>query len=376
MLESLLTRFAARNSGELWEKLVETPASSLDRRGDSQSGALLRLDGAAFVEWTVDHADAHREAAMRAAVAAAPKHSVAVVGSFHAAALLPEPLLWSAPEPAATATETGTPPVTSLIPYSFAQLEERSGYPAGVMDPVWQQAMLGATDPAAAHRLVADLAVELCRHLRKEGHVAGTPDAIEIVRLARDLSRLRGLPAPGRGELLEAIETSLVQGDLFGRGRAVAAAAQAVLVGKQRGRLPKGTPRSGLAVQIDAAVERLKLPGPDAIDEEPRELRLDPARSRLDRGRAVFFRRLSLLGIPYAKRLDAEAIGNRENLTEAWEAQWTGATTASVEAAGIHGVTLVQASEAAVRPAASGREPPITAMRRPSISIPRQHSPG
>src|SRR5436189_6118288 len=106
------------------------------------------------------------------------------------------------------------------------------------MNPVWQQTMLMAKDPDTAHRLLADLAVELCRHLRQEGHVAGTPDATEIVRLARDLGRLRGHAAPGRGELLEAIETSLVQGDLLGRGRAVAAAAQAVLVGNRRGRLP------------------------------------------------------------------------------------------------------------------------------------------
>jgi hypothetical protein len=60
-------------------------------------------------------------------------------------------------------------------------------------------------------------------------------------------------------------------------------------------------------------------------------------------------RRLRLVGIQYAMRIDAEAIGNRENLTEAWEVQWTAATTATVEAASIHGVTLVQASEAAVR---------------------------
>jgi hypothetical protein len=169
------------------------------------------------------------------------------------------------------------------------------------------------------------------------------------VRLARDLSRLRGHAAPGRGELLEAIETSLVQGDLLGRGRAVAAAAQAVLVGKQRGRLPTGTPRSGLAVQIEAAIARLKLPGPDAMDEEPRDLRLDPLRSRLDRARAVLLRRVNLVGIHYAQRLDVEAVGNRENLTEAWRVQWTGATTATIETAGTHGVTLVQASEAAVR---------------------------
>ena len=238
---------------------------------------------------------------------------------------------------------------TSLIPYSFPQLDQRSGYPAGVMDPVWQQTMLAAKDPNSANRLIADLAVELCRHLRSQGHVAGTPDATEIVRLARDLSRLRGHAAPGRGELLEAIQTTLVQGDLLGKGRAVAGAAQSVLVGTQRGRLPKGTPRSGLAVQIEAAFARLKLPGPDVMDEEPRDIRLDPLRSRLDRGRAVLFRRLNLIGIHYAQRLDTEAIGNRENLTEAWRVQWTGATTATLEAAGYHGVTLEQACEAAVR---------------------------
>jgi hypothetical protein len=58
---------------------------------------------------------------------------------------------------------------------------------------------------------------------------------------------------------------------------------------------------------------------------------------------------LNLVGIHYATRLDTEAIGNRENLTEAWQVQWTGATSATIEAAGIQGVTLVQASEAAVR---------------------------
>lgn len=347
-LRSLLHRFGARDSGELWEKLVETPASN-------SSGEAIRR-AALFFGWMVRHSsngpsvsDAHREGAMRAAVAAAPKRSVAVIGSFHAAALLSEPILWSAPEPAGIDKNASHKPATSLIPYSFAQLDQRSGYPAGVMDPVWQQTMLAAKDAEAANRLIADLAVELCRHLRNEGHVAGTPDATEIVRLARDLSRLRGHAAPGRGELLEAIETSLVQGDLFGRGRAVAAAAQSVLVGKQRGRLPKGTPRSGLAVQIEAAIAHLKLPGPDAIDEEPREMRLDPLRSRLDRGRAVLFRRLNLVGIHYTRRLDTETIGHRENLTEAWQVQWTGATTATVEAAGIHGVTLVQVSEAAVR---------------------------
>ncbi|MHB1557838.1 MAG: DUF5682 family protein, partial [Isosphaeraceae bacterium] len=42
-------------------------------------------------------------------------------------------------------------------------------------------------------------------------------------------------------------------------------------------------------------------------------------------------------------------LGHRENLTEVWRVQWSGATTATVEAAGLHGVTLIQVCEAAVR---------------------------
>lgn len=347
-LGNLLHRHAARDSGDLWEKLVETLAC--------QSAPEAVRRAALTFGWMVRHssngpstADQYREAAMREAVKAAPTRSVAVVGSFHAAALLPTPALWSAPGPIETDEDTSSKLATSLIPYSFAQIDQRSGYPAGVMDPAWHQAMLAADEPETAGQLAADLAVELCRRLRKDGHVAGTPDATEIVRLARDLGRLRGHAAPGRGELLEAIETCLVQGDLFGRGRAVAAAAQAVLVGSRRGRLPKGLPRTGLSPQIESTVARLKLPGPDRSGEEATDFRLDPLRSRLDRARAVLFRRFNLVGIRYAERIDSEAVGRRENLTEVWKVQWSGASTATVEAAGLLGVTLPQVCEAAVR---------------------------
>ena len=90
------------------------------------------------------------------------------------------------------------------------------------------------------------------------------------------------------------------------------------------------------------------MPGPEHIDDEAKEYRLDPLRSKLDRARAVVLRRLNLFGVQYAERFDSESVGNRDNLTEAWRVRWTHATTATVEAAGIRGVTLPQASEAAV----------------------------
>ncbi|EDL62254.1 DUF5682 family protein [Gimesia maris] len=349
-LERLLAKTGVRDTGELWDKMVETPAvgSSPEsiRRAALQFGWMIRHSsgGPSF------H-DVHREAAMRAAIQSAPTRTAVIVGAFHAAALLPEPVLWSAPAPLKQQA-AGSPPKTldtSLIPYSFTQLDQRSGYPAGIMDPVWQQSMLQVETVAAGNELVVDLAVKLCRELRQAGHVAGTPDAMEVVRFARDLSQLRGYQVPGRAEFLEAVETALVQGELLGRGRAVAAAAQTVLVGSKTGQLPAGTPRSGLALQIEAAIKRLKLPGPDSVSHEPRELRLDPLRSPLDRARAVVLRRLCLLNLSYAQRKDSAQTGHRENLTEVWRVQWTHATAATVEASGINGATLDQACQAFIQ---------------------------
>lgn len=349
-LEKMLSRMEVRDTGALWEKLVETPAAGATpesvRRAALQFGWMVRSSAGG-----PSHSDAQREAAMRAAIADAPLRSAVIVGAFHTAALLPEPLLWSPPAPLEQQAEKAETPAleTSLIPYSFGQLDQRSGYPAGIQDPVWQQRMLSAATREETEQIIADLSVKLCRQLRQAGHVAGTPDAAEIVRFACDLSRLRKFPVPGRAEFLEAIETALVQGELLGRGRAVAAAAQTVLVGQRMGRLPRETPRSGLALQIEAGIQRLKLPAAESVGQEPRELRLDPLRSKLDRARAVFLRRLCLIGINYATCRELEQTGVRENLTEVWRVQWTHATAATVAGSGMHGVTLNQACQAFIQ---------------------------
>lgn len=133
--------------------------------------------------------------------------------------------------------------VTSLVPYSFDLLDSRSGYPAGIRDPLWQQAVLEAGGDALRVRDAASIAVTgVCRELRRAGHTAGTGEAAETLRLACDLAVLRGLPAPGRGELLEAVTTVLGQGELFGRGRALARALETVLVGTARGRITPHAP--------------------------------------------------------------------------------------------------------------------------------------
>ncbi|WP_229758920.1 DUF5682 family protein [Peterkaempfera bronchialis] len=242
----------------------------------------------------------------------------------------------------------GEPVVTSLVPYAFDLLDSRSGYPSGIRDPRWQQAVLTAGgDPERVRNAAARAVTDLCRELRAAGHTAGTGEAAETLRLACDLARLRQLPAPGRGELLEAVGMVLGQGELLGRGRALAQALETVLVGTERGRTAPGTPRSGLGPSVEAELADLRLPGPD--DPDSRELRLDPLRSRLDRRRETLLRRLLVCGVGYGRPVEVAATGDGTALTTRWQLRWTPSVPALLDLAGVRGVTSAQAAAGTLR---------------------------
>ncbi|HEX5568769.1 MAG TPA: DUF5682 family protein [Streptomyces sp.] len=350
---ALRARLTGRPGDDLWDRLVEatapgSPPEAL-RRAALLTGWSLRED--AVASGGVPELDLRRERWMRARLAEATtrgERAAVVVGAFHAPALVQQ----DAGEEAATAADAQRPVwTTSLIPYTYALLDERSGYPAGIRDPEWQDMVLRAAgDPAALEAALTRAAVRICAELRGLGHPSGPADAREISRLASDLARLRGLPAAGRGELVEAVQTVLAQGEPYGRGRAVARAMERVLVGTRSGRPAPQAPRSGLAPAVEAEVARLGLPGPEAGGPDPsRDLRLDPLRSDLDRRRELLLRRLAVCGVPYGEVREVVGAGGAETLTSRWKVRWTPATAAMLTAAGVRGVTPAQAAEGVLR---------------------------
>ncbi|MFD4024538.1 DUF5682 family protein [Streptomyces sp. NPDC058576] len=403
---ALRSRLTGRDGDDLWDRLVEAqaPGSTPEalRRAALLTGWALRYEAEA--RGGVHGMDLVREACMRGHVAealAGGRRPAVVVGAFHTTALLPsaagatvaagEP---GAPDPAATPNPAGPDAVAaaeeavpgpaaipeeaapgpvaarepsaaghadgaagaagctvSLIPYTYPLLDSRSGYPAGIRDPEWQHTVLEAAgDPAAVHEALIRTAVRLCAALREQGHPYGPADGREVVRVAGDLARLRDLPAPGRGELLEAVQTVLGRGETYGTGRAVAQALERVLVGSRTGRPAPAAPRSGLSPAVEAETAALALPGPqDAHERTPRDLRLDPARSTLDRRRELLLRRLTVCGIPYAQEQEVTGAAGGEGLTTRWQVRWTPATAAMLTAAGARGVTPAQAAEGVLR---------------------------
>ncbi|MER5728260.1 DUF5682 family protein [Streptomyces sp. NPDC002138] len=431
---ALSAKGTGRDGEDLWDRAVEVLAPGCPpeaiRRAALGVGWALREDTGA-----IDPRDLAREAHMReviTALTAAGRRVAAVIGAFHAPALLPHPAPSTAtsppppangtapaPSPAAgrgpdsgadpvgpatssspgtrlgigrgtdAGTDAGTAPVgpgtatgpgagpgthprpgdgtgtrtpgpgpragagaggvvTSLVPYSFDLLDSRSGYPAGIRDPLWQQAVLTAAGDPARVRDAASVAVTaVCRELRRAGHTAGTGEAAETLRVACDLARLRGLPAPGRGELLEAVTTVLAQGEPLGRGRALARALEAVLIGTARGRTAPHTPRSGLGPSVEAELAALRLPSPE--DPAPREIRLDPLRSALDARREVLLQRLLVCGAAYGEQLTVAATGDGAALGTKWRLSWTPSVPARLDLAGVRGVTAEQAAAGTLR---------------------------
>ncbi|MCF2532571.1 DUF5682 family protein [Yinghuangia soli] len=360
-LHHLLGRNLSGRPGEdLWDRLVEAAAAGCPpeavRRAALMVGWAMRRD--AEHSGGVDRFDLLREAWMRQALRAATAggaRAAAVVGAFHTPGLLADDPAYADdsarfvfPEPSAY-----EPVVTSLVPYTYALLDERSGYPAGIRDPEWQHEVYAAAgDPAALHELLVRTATRISAELRVQGHPSGPADAREVVRMAGDLARLRGLPAAGRGELIEAVQTTLAHGEALGRGRAVAVALERVLVGTRAGRRAPGTPRSGLGPAVEAELAELGLPGPHVTGKqagEERDLRLDPMRTPLDRRRELLLKRLNVCRVPYAEAVDVVGTGGADALTTRWRVRWTPSAAAMLDIAGVRGVTAAQAAEGVLR---------------------------
>ncbi|WP_416959053.1 vWA domain-containing protein [Streptomyces sp. Agncl-13] len=355
-----------RTGDDLWDRSVEVLAPGCApeslRRAALGVGWALRQDSGS--SGGVPAVDLAREAHMRETIALAAtggRRVAAVVGAFHAPALADgADRREREPEQADRAGVPGTPAtgsalpaepslvVTSLVPYAFDLLDSRSGYPAGIRDPRWQQAVFSAAgDPDLLYDAAARAITGVCRELRAAGHTAGTGEARETLRVAGDLARLRGLPAPGRGEVLEALTSVMGQGEPLGRGRALARALEVVLVGTKRGRVAPGTPRSGLGPSVEAELTALRLPGPD--DPARRELRLDPLRSALDHRREILLRRLDVCGVGYGEPVEVAGTGDAAALTTRWRAAWVPSVPVRLDLAGVRGVTAALAAEGTLR---------------------------
>ncbi len=87
---------------------------------------------------------------------------------------------------------------TCIIPWTYKNISLENGYSAGIISPVWHEALFENARSASSTFLVRALQL-----LRKEGMDLSPSSAIDAELLANNMALLRDLPSPGIEELLE-----------------------------------------------------------------------------------------------------------------------------------------------------------------------------
>ena len=373
-LTALAGRLGCRDHEDLWELLFEADGAEADlgehlarmtaycllARRD-HSDADLDRDGTRARE--AEMAYHVREALARRSAGDGPV--LVVLGGFHAVAL---PDLLSDPPPRPRLDLGEVVQGAALIRYSFDRLERLNGYASGMTSPgwhqrIWDERRQGATPGAARRAAALTVLLDVAEEMRARHRTpVATPTLAAAQRQLLLLARLRQRPAPLRSDLLDAVTSCLVQGEVDVEGRLIRGVTAAVLTGRRTGRMPPGAGTPPLVQDTLARLAALRL---DTDGAEPRAVALDLYRNPAHRLTSRALHGLRLLGVPFAQHVagpDFVRGTGLSRLHERWTYLWTPASEGHLAEVSLYGSTLSEAvaarfAELLAAASADGRVP-------------------
>ena len=227
-IQNLANKLHCRNHDELWEHLFELqPPKQLAQASTFFQDvftwcALARLDYENEV--LLQESSLHREYCMYQHIQAVRKQPhttppciLIVTGGFHTLALIE--LLSSDNPPSHTlnAQEITYQEDAWLIRYSFDRLDALNGYASGMPSPAYYQQFWH--DINQAHETLTpcyDYLSQLCHELHQQQALDLTPYIAlkNTAEIATGLAQLRGHYRPSRYDILDALQTALIKGEM------------------------------------------------------------------------------------------------------------------------------------------------------------------
>ncbi|MCE9635294.1 MAG: DUF5682 family protein [Planctomycetes bacterium] len=328
-------RVGARDSDDLWDHLFESAGAALDAatffRGVLAYCACARAD-TSHAAMEADGTLA-RERHMAACIAEEQGRVVVVTGGFHTVALADTEPRRTVPDPSEASGST-------LMRYSFEQLDRLNGYAAGLPLPGFYDA-LWRDEPTES------IVVRVAREIRGDAGEPSVAEAIAAVEHARGLQRMRGHRTATREDVLDAVRSVFVKGSADVEGVRVLAAARRQLAGARRGSVPPEAGNPPLVTDFERLAAELRL---ELDDVRERRIVLDGYRKAAHRRCSRFLHAVRLLGVPFAtfeRGPDFAAGRGLDRIQEVWSYRWSPATESA----------LIEASRfgGSIREAAAGR---------------------
>ncbi|MBT9292992.1 DUF5682 family protein [Prosthecodimorpha staleyi] len=329
-VRALCERTGARDGNEVWDRLFESRIGHRDWRGFFQTVETYcrHLRETLSPQSHADDGRLAREAHMRhvlAEAAAAGGLLAVVVGGLHVPALQAETRPVSQPSPAGR---------LALVRYDYARLDRADGYAAGLPSPGFYERLAHAfaSDATATwDGLALDILVGFADRLRRDGQDAAfrLPTLRAAAETASRLAVLRGLPGPGRSELIDAVRATAVKDAVEAGTAPVLAAFEGYLTGDRIGEVPPGRFVVPLVEDVRATARALGF----ALDRAaPASRVLDLQRKPRHRAASRFLHALDLIGAGFARRISGPDPGQRRRSTQLHET-WSYAWGPAVEAA-------------------------------------------
>jgi hypothetical protein len=245
-----------------------------------------------------------------------PSDAMVVCGGFHLFLDLDDPT--PPPEiPQGTCLAT-------VVPYSYFQVSELSGYGAANRAPryyqtVWDHQGDKLDEPWVG--AMVDHVTSVLGRGRKDGELLSSADAISVTQHARLLAALRGRPAPILDDLRDALISCCVKGNPDDEGRGLVRAMTAVEVGNAVGRVTPELGRMPIVHDFFAQLDALELG--DVMGKDKRLAVTLDLRDELDARRSAFFHRLAQLDVPLGE-LESRPSGDGTRLfREKWRLAWS-----------------------------------------------------
>jgi uncharacterized protein DUF5682 len=378
-VRALVRRAGCRDMNELWDHMFETGFAE-------KTSAEFMTEVAAYCwmarrdtpkEELDEDGTVTREAAMATAVreelenvgptlsrtgpAGEPalRPIVVVTGGFHTAVLpslvSSKALLRKRPKVNAADAQT------TMIRYSFDQLDALNGYASGMPSPHYYDrfwSLFADSGDEAYAQTATELIVEIGRLTREESmpNALSPADEIAALQQAIALSRFRSHAGPNREDVLDAMRSCFVKGGMDSEGVALMAVVHRVIAGNAIGDIPPGL---GVPPIVDdfrrrAGKLRIRL---DVVEEK--ELSLDIYRSRSHRATSRLLHTLRFLGVPFAiLEGGPDFVHGRslERVQEIWRYRWSPLTEAKLIEMSMYGSSLAEAGASFLRKHATDLE--------------------
>ena len=319
---ALARELGCRDGNEVWDQLFETRLADADWQGFfadvAQYCACIRV--ATDAEDMAHDGTLAREEQMRRIITQmrgdVTGPIIAVVGGFHAEAVFAE----DSAKPLSAKAGAGR---SYLIRYGMRQLDALRGYGAGLPLPGYYQRVWEARGEGL-ESLAADCVTGFAAHLRSgKSEAPSFPVIANAIEQAQRLAALRGRPFPTRDDLVDAVQSSFVKGEIPAANAPLLVELHAWLTGTMLGEVPPGT---GSPPLVEAVRAQAKAHGFGTEDGDRRTRELDIYRKPRHRAASRFAHAMALLDTPFAERTGGPDFRNDaglDRLHEVWVVCWS-----------------------------------------------------